>query len=620
MSKHPRFAPHLPFALTLGVLAFLLALWTWCLWPLLTPASQRLTLAPMIGGLDHCLQNTPNTTIPAHCLGPTGSAAPLVQATLQRLGESRSPDLALGYTLKAPLLDFLRQQEGLWVVDAAAVQRLVNTIAEIDRPTVLYLFSTHFATGAPAEAQLARDSNNLAHSPLGPLPLDSYYGSTIYPWSVARTDNEISQRREQVIAAITQALCQQPQFVQQRIAGITLLGEVHQLFPHFQSGMGFAEGYAITDYSPTSIAGFRTFLADRFGTIERLNQLLGSDFSSWHAVLPPDRDIRRTPLQHYWQHIDAFAHGSLPVSGWVAPDAGRPADPDKVLVYLDGILQARTPVGLGRQDVAQAKPELGTADLGWRYDLDFTKLAPGIHQIDLFLERTQTPLKHLGTRHISIMERSQKTPSPAPLAPLPQAEPAPPGLEFYIDSPQEASSYFYNPLVPLWHSFRNQQVRGYVEHFGHLVQQSCLGQRPIYSHQLIPYGNPSWDAHKYAVDASLQPMHGLRPGFSLYGESAYGISFGRWLQGSGHSQYGITEFHPLKAMTRHELAQVLEQHRRRGAQFVSMFLDSKADEKLSASSLSIFSFDPGNTQFGSSTLYESLRALLQDPRALQDIP
>ena len=620
MPKSSRFAPPLPFALALGVLLFLLALWAWRIWPLLTPAPQRLTLAPMIGGLDHCLQNTPDTPIPAHCLGPTGSAAPLVQATLQRLGEARSPDLALGYTLKAPLLDFLRQQEGHWVVDAAAVQRLVNTIAEVDRPTVLYLFSTHFASGAPAEAQLARDSNNLAHSPLGPLPLDSYYGSTIYPWSVARTDNEISQRREQVIAAITQALCQQPQPVQQRIAGITLLGEVHQLFPHFQSGMGFTERYAVTDYSPTSIAGFRTFLADKLGTIERLNQLLGSDFSSWQAVTPPDRDIRQTPLQHYWQHIDAFAHGSLPVSGWVAPDPGQPADPGQVLVYLNGILQARTPVGLGRQDVAKAKPELGTADLGWRYDLDFTKLAPGIHQIDLFLERPQTPLKHLGTRHISIMERSQNTPSPVPLAPLPQAEPAPPALDFYIDSPQEASSYFYNPLVPLWHSFRNQQVRRYVEHFGRQVQQSCLGQRPIYSHQLIPYGNPSWDAHKYAVDASLQPLHGLLPGISLYGESAYGPSFGRWLQGSGHSHYGITEFHPLKAMTRHELAQALEQHRSRGAQFVSMFLDSKADEKLSASSLSIFSFDPGNTQFGSSTLYDSLRALLQDPRALQDIP
>jgi hypothetical protein len=97
----------------------------------------------------------------------------------------------MGYTLKAPLLDFLRADGTDWKVDADAVQRLANTIRDVHKPVVLYLFSTHFESGAPAEQALASDPTNLAYSPKGPLPVDSYYGTQIYPWSVARTDNDI---------------------------------------------------------------------------------------------------------------------------------------------------------------------------------------------------------------------------------------------------------------------------------------------------------------------------------------------------------------------------------------------------------------------------------------------
>lgn len=591
----------------------------WAL-PYLSTRHTSLTLAPMVGGLDPCLQNTPNTSLPASCLGPAGSAAPLIEATLARLGEVKSPDIAMGYSLKAPLLDFLRADGTDWKVDADAVQRLANTIKDVRRPVVLYLFSTHFESGAPAEQALATDPANLAHSPKGPLPVDSYYGTRIYPWSVARTDNEISRRREQVIEAISTAMCRLPEEAQARILGVTLLGEVHQLFPKFQSGMGFTDHYEVSDYSPASIAGFRDYLAQRFGKVEKLNSALGSAFTDWNAVYPPDRDIRQEPLQHYWQHIDSFAHGSLPVSGWVAPAADARAGLGTVHIYLNGQLLGRTPVGLGRQDVLEAVPELGSADLGWRHDLDFSRLNTGIHQLDMYLERGNQPLMHLGSRRISVMDSRQSTPTAMPMKKLPEAPEAPATLRHYIDSPIEASSYFYNPLVPLWHAYRNTQVAHYLQRFGRIVRQSCLADRPIYTHQLIPFSNPSWDAQKYAVDASLQPMEGLHLGLSLYGESTYGSSFMRWLQGARHTSYGVTEFHPLKAMPPHDLAQAFEQHRLRGARFVSMFLDGRVDGKPNSSTLNIFSFDPDNTRFGSATLYESLKSVLASSRPLQDVP
>ena len=602
------------------VLLCLTGIGVWWAWPALSARHTPLTLAPMVGGLDACLQNTPNTALPASCLGPTGSAAPLVEATLARLGEAKSPDLAMGYTLKAPLLDFLRADGSDWTVDADAVQRLANTIRDVRRPVVLYLFSTHFESGAAVEQALATNPDNLAYSPKGTLPIDSYYGTRIYPWSVARTDNEISRRREQVIEAISTAMCRLPQEAQARILGVTLLGEVHQLFPKFQSGMGFTDDYAVSDYSPASIAGFRQYLEQRFGTLEKLNAALGSAYTDWNAVSPPDRDIRKEPLQHYGQHIDSFAHGSLPVSGWVAPATDARAGLGTVHIYLNGQLRGRTPVGLGRQDVLDAVPELGSADLGWRHDLDFSRLPTGIHQLDVYLERGNQPLMHLGSRRISVMDSRQATPAAMPMKQLPAAPEAPTTLRHYIDSPIEASSYFYNPLVPLWHAYRNAQVADYLQHFGRIVRQSCLADRPLYTHQLIPFSNPSWDAQKYAVDTSLQPMKGLHLGISLYGESSYGESFMRWLQGTRHPGYGVTEFHPLKAMSPHELAQTFERHRLRGARFVSMFLDARVDGKPSSSALNIFSLDPDNARFGSATLYESLKSVLASPLPLQDAP
>lgn len=126
-----------------------------------------LVLAPMIGGLDACLQGHAlegQAPPPADCTGPQGSAAALIEATLQGLGNAPSPQLALGYTLKVPLLDFLRPDGDGWQVDTAAVQRVANTLAQENRPAVLYLFSNHFSSGAAIEARLAGDPDNLAQT------------------------------------------------------------------------------------------------------------------------------------------------------------------------------------------------------------------------------------------------------------------------------------------------------------------------------------------------------------------------------------------------------------------------------------------------------------------------
>jgi len=578
------------------------------------PAGPML-LAPMVGVIDTCVLGPEGAaqapdSLAQRCTQPQGSAAALIESTLAQLQpQGQAPGgFPLGYTLPVPLLQLFHQQGTGWAIDTERVQRLVRTVRDTERPLILYLFSTHFAARAPIEEALARNPANLAQTRDGPLPVGTYYGDPVYPWTFATTQTEITARRVQATQALLGALCALPQHDLAKIRGVTLLGELHHLFPDFQAGMGFSPPYRVTDYSPASVAGFQRYLQAQFGRIEQLNRVLGSRYAAFGEVQPPSRDIRTEPLQRYTEHIDAYAHGSLPVSGWAYVPGGRTA---WVHVYRNGVFAGKAPVNQGRQDVLEARPEFGDANTGWRLDLDFRQWPAGLHRIDVFLEQAPGQLTALGSRRIAIMDQRQQTPQPLPQQPLPASVPARAGVQAAFDMPAEQSAYYYNPLVPLWHAFRGQQVADYLRFFDGVVSQSCLARVPHYTHQILPFANPSWDANKFAIGASLHRMGSIRLGVSLYGDATYGPGFPRWYGTTGHGGYGVTEFHPLKAMDAPALQQVLERHARRGAEFLSFFLEPYWQGQPVARGHNLFSFDPGNARYGSDRLY---RAMQQDLR------
>lgn len=601
----------------------------WLLWQSEFPSTARATgpllLAPMIGVIDTCVLEPNASAAPrphdlaARCTGPQGSAAALLEATLAPLQPQGHAAAAytLGYTLPVPLLQLFRQSGDGWSIDQDTVGRLVRTVRDTDRPLVLYLFSTHFATDAPLEKSLTQDPANLAHTREGPLAPSRYYGSPLYNWSLARTDTELTARRVQATQALLAEMCRLPAKDIAKIKGVTLLGELHHLFPDFEAGMGFDATYRVTDYSPASVAGFQQFLRQQFTRIEQLNRLLGADYASFDAVQPPSRDIRTEPLQRFTEHIDSFAHGSLPIGGWAYV---KPTDKEKegsapawVHVYRNGVFVGKTPVNQGRQDVLAAKPEFEDANTGWRLDMDFRRLPAGEYRMDVFLESTPGRLTPLGTRHITLMGRDQSALQALPQKPLPASRPANTALQAHIDLPAEQSSYYYNPLVPLWHSFRQQQVVAYLQFFNGVVNQSCLSETPHYTHQIIPFSNPSWDANKYAIESSLQPMKNIRLGVSLYGDATYGEVFSHWHDKRRHAGYGVTELHPLKAMDAAAVQQMLGQHQQRGAEFVSFFLEPRWQGALLERDYNTFSLDPQNAQFGSAALYQSVQQILTAP-------
>lgn len=597
-------------ALALFLAAVALSAWLW------RGGQRPLLLAPAIGELSDCLEMAPpHAPLEAACTGAQGSAAARIESTLQALGPQRSADgrFEMGYTLLVPLLNLFEPQGNGWAVDAQAVRRIANTVQGVQRPVVLYLFSTHFSESAPIEPVLAQDAANLAHTPQGPLPVEKYMGWPLYPWSIARTDNTVTQRRDEAIRAVVDGVCALPAAARQRIAGVNLLGEVHHLYPDFEAGMGYGRPYVLTDYSDTSRAGFRDFLRQRFGSVAALNAYLGgASFASFDAVEPPSRDIRRERLDHFWQHIDDAAAGTLAVGGW-AHDAALPAGATPwVRVYLDGQQVGRVPARFVRQDVGDARPELGTAKVGWRYDLRFTDQPPGLHRLDIALEGEGGRLRHLATRHVAVMGRDQATPAPVPLRqPLPPM--AAPGaqVQFWIDAPQDQRAVFYNPLVPLWHAFRGQQVVRYLAHFDRLLAGTCLADVPRRTQQIYPAEKAGWDGTRFASDASLLPFGQVQLGINLYGEATYDDSFFDWLARSRQPGYSVTEFHPLRAMDAPELRAVLDRHRVHGARTFSFFVHPPpATGARTEPPVNPFALDPANARHGSDALYRAMQRVM----------
>ena len=217
----------------------------------------------------------------------------------------------------------------------------------------------------------------------------------------------------------------------------------------------------------------------------------------------------------------------------------------------------------------------------------------------------------LASRQIAIMEKSQATPQMLPAKELPPFTEVNGSVLFHIDNPVDLSSYYYNPLVALWHEFRKSQVTSYLKHFADIAKNKCISPDRIYSHQILPFVNPGWDENKYAVGADLAVPADVRLGVSLYGEASYGTSFFDWFKGTQRTSYGVTEFHPLKKMNPSELDSVLDHHFKNNAQFISFFVEGVGLDEDPTHKANLFSFDKKNKNAGSDILFESVREILK---------
>ncbi|MFY3386499.1 hypothetical protein [Paracidovorax sp. MALMAid1276] len=571
-------------------------------------------LAPTVEGLLACdaAERTAGlltlSQAQAHCLQRRESAAPALRKLLDSL-EPGGPrgTVQVGYTVTLQLLALFQRTPKGWEIDNAQVETWMRLITDVQRPVVIYLSSGHFDSTGPLTDELLADSNNLMALRDGLPPKLGYFGYRIAPYTL-RIDESIpvNRYRYSALDAVAKRILALPIQVRERIVAVTLAGELHHLFPDFEAGMGRHQDVQVTDYHPESVAEFRRWLAREYGTVQAYARATGLPLRSFDEVSAPSRDIRKESLRNFADHFDAHADGLLPLSGWLWDPQGRV---QRLQVHLNGKPLAEVPRGFNRLDVYRALEEITSPNVGFRYELDYSGLPPGRHRVQV-LAHTVDGLFEVAEREFTVMERNRRIPrSDTPSAIKAQSLKGLRGVRAWMDLPQPALDLYYNPLARDWNRFRSVQAAGFLAEFHRRARAAGLPAHWLFSHQIVPRANSTWNPQLFAMDDTLRGDAAWNHGLNMYG----GMTDSDWMQGylqaRGIRGYGVPEFHPQQWKVPGAALRALQRHQQAGARFISPYYFTVVPQRFKGGAehgVSRMELSPTNRKDGSDQLYRAI--------------
>ena len=563
--------------------------------PLAAAQAAPFVIAPMIEGQGYCQAGLAQPKLGlaiAHCAQRKDSGVKELAAALNKLEPGGAKGaVQVGYTIGINLLEYPKEGE------FNPFGFLTQALQQLDRPAVIYLFANHFA-GSHAYPPIQADS--MARFADQSVPTEKYFQRSIAPISLSlQAPISANQQRSSALDKVGQWYARLPPKSRSKIIAFTLAGELHHFYDDFSTGMGRFDNIRITDYSPASVRGFQGWLRPRYGDVAALNKALGANFKDFSQVVPPSKNIHSDRLTHFSEHFDSYAHGVLPIEGWLQ----HLAPGEQIRIYLNGVAVGQAQYGLNRQDVYEALPGVTTAQLGFRYLLDFSQLPRGKYTIQVVLEGAKN--YELAQRTLSVMGRSQE-----PIQDLGKkitASAPPKSLQFYLDRPAQEMAVFYNPLARDWLDFRSAQVtQAYDDWFDAAVKVGLPGER-LFTHQIAVATVGGWNPVLFASDASLTGQHRYKKGINLYGGSASTALLRRHYLAPGEV-FGVPEFHTQAWKDKTVPGKVLRDLQQGGARFVSPYFLSMAPDKYrdQPNAHDKFRLSPDNKDYGSDHLYRAI--------------
>ncbi|MBF5003979.1 beta-galactosidase [Diaphorobacter sp. NR2-3-3-1] len=541
--------------------------------------------------------------------GETGSAA--VNALLDTL-EPGGPkgDVQVGFTLTLQLLGLYRKTDSGWKINDDHVNASLQLIREIKRPVVIYLAADHFDTVGPLAEELGKDPRNLMWLSDGTPPQLGYFGYTILPYTLS-TDPSIpvNMYRYAALEYIASKLQTLPKEAQERIVAVNLVGELHHMFPDFENGMGLKQDMRVTDYSPASVAGFKTWLRAKYGTVETLSRRMGLQFASFEEVPAPTKDIRKDKLQSFGEHYDAYADGVLPIGGWLWDPKGAVKRLD---LYVDGKQAGTVSQQLNRLDVYRAVEEITSANTGYRIDYDYSGLRPGKHIAQIVAISDDKRKSLLGEREFVVVPRDQSTigsRAPAGLRNLAPTEKTLPGIRTYMDMPKPLQDLYFNPLARDWNEYRATQVYGFLEDFHARALKAGIPADKLYSHQIVPNVNSSWNQQLFASDTTLRGSTPWKQGLNMYGGSTDSPWMKFFIAQRKIHDYGVPEFNPQQWKLDGVHLAAMQAQKHAGARFISPYYFSVIPQRFKAATehgVNRMELGPDNPKDGSDKFYRAI--------------
>lgn len=581
----------------------------------------RLVVAPYVEGEFICddavrsLNNATKKQAGLYCAEHGKTAAANIEAALRKLGPAYSPSghYALGYTLALPLFDYYQKTKDGWVFRGDYLRQHLKTLDQIDRPAVIYISMNHFTEpDDELSLELSRDKTNLMWAQNGPMTPAQYFGYPTIGWTLVDMEAPINRMRRHAISNLMQEICTMKSTARNKVVGISLLGEVHHMFPDVERGPGFdVSPYEQTDYAPLAKAAFRNWLREKYQTVQSLNIATGYSYGTFDEIQPPTTDVYALSRQKFRNHLDSYASGDVPVYGWIY-EHGKPSP--KVAIYLDGVWQGDAESGLNRTDVTDAMPHLRSPNLGFRYNLNFRALSNGRHVIDVIAVTSEGRQASLGRREIFVRggKVSPQMGSRVVTGLTAKSLSDTPEIIGGLDGPPSGQRLLYNPIAEEWLAFRNYTIRQYIESFAKIAGSYCVAPEKIFSHQITPSLNGSWNGNLIAVDDSKLPSPYFNQGTTLYGGAAYSDAFSRMRKKLGWKRYAVTEMHPILPLSQDQYRDMFELHRKSGAVYVAPYYLSIVPANMAPQTdLVRFEISPKNKRYGSDLFYEAIRSIMR---------
>lgn len=542
------------------------------------------------------------------------NSASLLNHTLDTLEQGGAKGkVQVGYEMGIPLLSLYEKVNGTWQISGKKADLYLNLLQNTERPAVVYLMADHFDTKGPLQLELAKDPQNLMVLKDGKPPMDNYFGNSVIPWTLSTDESiPVNHYRFEALRYMAKRLSDLSDEVKNRIIGITMAGETHQMYPDFTNGAGEYDHIQVTDFSPRSVAGFQAWLENKFGTVEKINQKLGSNFSNIKDILPPSKNINTEKLSSFTEHYDTYAAGTIPISGWLW-------DPQVVIqqlkLYVDGNPVGDITRGLGRLDVYRAVPEITNPNIGFRYDLDYRNMSPGRHMAQVVAE-SKGKSYLIARSEFVVVPRDQGA-----VAPLPEDKTnfrnanELKDVRSWLDIPKPLTAAYYNPLAREWNEYRGYQVAEFLRYFWTVSKDTGLPADKLFSHQIYPRINSTWNSDLFEAEASISKDVPYKLGINLYGGATNSDVVRSFLHERDIKEYGVPEYHTQQWKSPTVAYDSLVAQYKDGAKFISphyMSIVPDALKQNSGDSLDKFNIRPDNKTEGSDQLYQAIIQLAKN--------
>ena len=183
------------------------------------------------------------------------------------------------------------------------------------------------------------------------------------------------------------------------------------------------------------------------------------------------------------------------------------------------------------------------------------------------------------------------------------------GVRSWLDLPRQQQDVYFNPLARDWNLYRESQVYGFLKAFYDRAAKAGLPQDKLYSHQIVPRVNSSWNPQLLAVDLTLDGGTPWKQGLNMYGGATNSAWLREFMARRKISDYGAPEFNPQQWKRPGVALAALQTHLDGGARFVSPYYFSVIPDRFKGGGehgVNRMELGPNNTKDGSDQFYRAI--------------